>query len=372
MLAAAALARPAAAQTCGNAVREPLEQCDDGNHRNLDGCDASCRFEQVHRINSLQLQDGTASGCPANAFGAALTPQALLGSQIVTETSVATGATSILLHFLGLDDLTGTDDAAVEVGIGSGAPVQPGSVPYDARPDWWYLADPALLDGQRQPLHRLAGSIAANRLRAGPGGAFLNLGLPNQFVSLWTSSLTIDLATGASSTPAASTGLPPGHLAVENLDPALQSFASAGVPTGNLCGNVSAHSLAQTLAPPAVQVGQLTACIQYYTAANSLLDVLVSGCDIPGLVLSLSAPTQPDASDPNAPPAGAGPPYTLLVNEATRKVSGCRDGSGALVDLSGCLQDAAYSVHFAFTSDRAIARNDHIYGDGFESGGIAP
>lgn len=32
----------------------------------------------------------------------------------------------------------------------------------------------------------------------------------------------------------------------------------------------------------------------------------------------------------------------------------------------GCLQDAAYSSYFKFTSDRVIARDDLIFGNGFE------
>src|SRR5262249_7162642 len=58
--------------SCGNAVRDADEQCDDGNLVNLDGCDASCRFEQVHRFNSLTILFGTDPMCPVNAIGGAV------------------------------------------------------------------------------------------------------------------------------------------------------------------------------------------------------------------------------------------------------------------------------------------------------------
>ena len=58
--------------SCGDGVRNGIEQCDDGNTVNLDGCDSACRFEQVLRINSLTMQFGTSLACTANAFGGAI------------------------------------------------------------------------------------------------------------------------------------------------------------------------------------------------------------------------------------------------------------------------------------------------------------
>src|SRR5688500_6989490 len=105
-----------------------------------------------------------------------------------------------------------------------------------------------------------------------------------------------------------------------------------------MCGNISALSMAQTPIPPA-----LVGTCPGYTLANTLLDLLVSGC--PGAV---AASPQPDQQDPAAPPAGAGPPYTLTA-DASKVVTTCTAvGGGPPVSLPDCLADAAYSAHFRF------------------------
>ena len=163
-------------------------------------------------------------------------------------------------------------------------------------------------------------------------------------------------AIGATSTPLSSAGSPPGHLASEHLDPALTSYASMGQPTaagaGKLCGNVAAASLALVPIPMALVGG--FGCSQGYTLANSILDVLVGGCNI--LAVQQIKPTQPDQVDPAAMPAGAGAPYTLSASPATKVVSTCRDKNNAVVPLQACLSAAAYSAFFKFTTDRVIVK----------------
>lgn len=229
--------------------------------------------------------------------------------------------------------------------------------------DWWYTPAGALLDAERLPANRLAGTITAGALTTTPGPARVNLLLSGVPASFAVSQLAISFASGASSAPLASSGFPPGHLAAEQLDPTLQSFATAGelslgVPTGRMCGNISALSMAQTPMPPAL-VGTCAG----YTVANTLLDLLVSGC--PGAV---AASPQPDQEDPDAPPAGAGPPYMLTADAITKQVTNCfATGGGPAVSLPVCLADAAYSSHFRFLSQRVIARDDLIFEDGFET-----
>jgi hypothetical protein len=131
-----------------------------------------------------------------------------------------------------------------------------------------------------------------------------------------------------------------------------------GQPNANgaaqLCGDVGAGSLATQRVPAPLVVGGSAACSQGYTSANSLLDLLVGGCTALGLVQVVSS-TQPDATNPGAASVGAGPPYAFVA-DASRVVTACRDATGASVDLPGCLQAAAYSVYFKFTTDRVIAR----------------
>ena len=359
----------ATAQTCGDSIRDAGEQCDDGNDHNLDGCNASCQFEQTHRLTSLKLQRLPDPACPANAFGGAFQQIAIDATQPTIDASVVSGATSILLHVMGLDDLTGaTDDPALEVGVLSSTPVSGSGYNGTSDLDWWYTPAESLLDpADRLPANVLNGHVAASTLSAGPGAAEVRLLIGGEPASFSLSSMTVNVAIGASSVPLPSSGFPPGHLAAEQLDPGLQSFATAGTPAdpgyGAMCGNVSAYSLKQTPIPSSL-IG--AACNNSFTALNSLLDVFVSGCNL--FIIPVILATQPDQEDPGAPPAGPGPPYTLTASSpATRIVDGCRAG-GMAVDLTTCLQDAAYSSYFKFTSDRVIARDDLLFADDFEAG----
>ena len=162
-----------------------------------------------------------------------------------------------------------------------------------------------------------------------------------------------------------------GHLPIEHLDPSLQSFAATGASTlGSLGGNVSAQSLAQAPVPAALATGGATACTaDYSSGTNSLLDVIVGGCKW-GIVQLVNA-SQPDQSDPDVPAAGAGGPYKLTAsNAATHVVDTCKDKNNATVDPATCLNAAAYSFYFKFSTDRVIAKAasaaDVIYHDDFD------
>jgi cysteine-rich repeat protein len=347
---------------CGDGCRDSAkgEQCDDGNTANLDGCDATCRFEQVHRVNWLKMQFVTDAYCTRNAIGRAVAGLAQGIVQQEIDGVVLDGSLTNLLVFRQLDDLSGTTDPSLSLGVCSGAPAPPpaGSTYGGAVDlDWWYVVDPQTLDGARTPLASMAASVATSQLEAGPAAITFALGLGGAAPVLLSSAM-LRGAVGPASVPTTSTGTTPGHLAIEHLDPTLQSFASVGQPNANgaarLCGDVSAGSLATQRVPAPLAVGGSAACSQGYTSANSLLDLLVGGCTALGLVQVVSS-TQPDATNPGAASVGAGPPYALVA-DASRVVTACRDATGASVDLPDCLQAAAYSVYFKFTTDRVIAR----------------
>ncbi|MBK9264794.1 MAG: DUF4215 domain-containing protein [Polyangiaceae bacterium] len=350
------------AVVCGNGVREMGEQCDDSNTTNMDGCSATCKFEQIHRVNWLAMQFGTDTYCMANRLGSAVTStgQGTI-SDALTE-GVNDGSISIMFQALGLDDLSGTNDPMLDLGSINGAPIIPMGAVYNGASDldWWYTVDLISLDPSRLPKDKLAGSIAAKVLNAGPGALTLNLILGGAPASLKMGKAKITTSIGNASTPLASTGNPPGHLASENLDPALQSFATMGQPTANgagkLCGNVTAASLAQVPVPDALMVGGGTACVEGYTMTNNFLDVLIGGCKVLGGLITVINIRQPDEEDPVAPTVGAGFPYTLTRNSQTKSVNGCRDKNMANVDLAMCLQDAAYSSFFKFATDRVIGK----------------
>lgn len=81
-------------------------------------------------------------------------------------------------------------------------------------------------------------------------------------------------------------------------------------------------------------------CAEGYTVANTLLDAFVSGCTVLGMLVV--APTQPDKANPGAPVGGAGAPYHFTVN-AQKIVTGCTDKNNVAVNLSVCMNAAAYS-----------------------------
>jgi cysteine-rich repeat protein len=357
-----AMCKKVAIVVCGNGVRDAGEQCDDGNTKNLDGCDASCKFEQDQRANYLTMQFATDAYCTANALGAAISGTTAQGQlQTSLDNGVKDGSTTIAFKLLGLDDLTGTADPQVDLGVMNASPfTNNGMLAYDGTNDldWWYTVDPLSIDASRNPLTKLPGSISAKTFTGGPGTVVLNLIFAGSPAPLKLSNVMVTGTIGATSAPLASMGgNPPGHLAGEHLDPALQSFATMGQKTANgaakLCGNVSAASLAKVPIPAALVGGGLTACSQNYAATNSLLDVIIGGCTI--FFIQQIKTTQPDTVDSAVPVAGAGGPYKLSAN-AQKVVSTCKDKSNATVDLATCLDAAAYSSFFKFATDRVIVK----------------
>jgi cysteine-rich repeat protein len=347
---------------CGNSVRETGEDCDDGNTTNLDGCDKDCKFEQDHRANYMLLEYGTDTFCPNNRFGEAFpnsTVQGIVQSSI--DTSVQDGDVNVMFKFLGLDDLTGQNDSSLELGILSGTPVMTAAYDGTSDLDWWYTVAANTIDAQRDPLTKVQGSIASGVLTTQPAKVSITLSFAGTPGIMHMSAATLTAQTGASSTPLSSTGATPGHLASEHLNPSLQSFASMGAKTsagaGKLCGRTSAESLAAIPMPTAL-IGGLLGCSGYQTANNnSMLDLIVAGCNI--LLLPGQweiSPTQPDTDDPTVAPVGAGPPYTLVANSTTRKVTSCRDKNNAQVNLQACLKDAAYSTFVKFATGRVIIK----------------
>jgi cysteine-rich repeat protein len=341
---------------CGDGVREGDEQCDDGNTTNLDGCDESCIFEQDQRINYLVLEYGTDSFCGKNAFGSAMAGQMVRDNlQQVINDSIKSGVTSILCKMIDLDDPTGTNDPSVTMGWMSGTPVM--GTGYDGNDDldWWYQVDPSTIDVQRDPLALVTGSINAGVLTAGPGNLTVGLDFAGSMGYLDLSNAKMVIKIGASSPPLTSGGGTPGHLAGENLDPALVSFASAGKKSssgaGKLCGAISAYSLDQVPIPSTL----ISYCTPTYTANDSMLDVIIGGCSV-FFFGQLIKPTQPDSEDPGVPPAGSGPPYTIYSYAGSNTADGCRASNGQKVSKTACFKDAGYSSYMLFASGRVIIR----------------
>ena len=350
------------AAVCGNGKREGTEQCDDSNVINLDGCSAKCTFEQDQRVNSMSMLYGTDAYCTVNRLGSAIQGAAQGNLQTSLTNGIKDGSTSIMLEFLNLKDLTGTSDpapTALAVGGLSGKPVAaPAGKTYDGTNDldWWYTVDASAIDAATRISNaQLKATITAKFLDTPtPGTLIVTLNLTSGPASVRITNAKLHANIGPTSKPTVSPGTTPGHVAGENVDPAIVTFAS--MSNGQMCGNVSAQSLANAPPPATILAGGALSCGEGYTTASSLLDVIVGGCHVFGFIVAISPNTQPDLSDPAMPVAGAGAPYTLVEN-AAHHVTSCKDKSGATVpDLTACLNAAAYSSSFKFGTDRVIVK----------------
>lgn len=338
---------------CGNGVRSLDEQCDDSNTANLDGCSASCDFEQVHRLIDLDLRYETNNAyCPGNRLGYAIAADAaktMLTDAI--DSGIADGSITIIFQFLGLDDLTGTSEPAVSLGILGGAPyayTTPGMGTNDL--DWWYTIDPLDLSGARVPTQQVTGAITAKVLNTNPGNMTFTVNFVGVDVTMDLFNTTLRAPIGNATTPTVSTGTPPGHTAAEHLDPTIQSFATMGstqVPA-DLCGATTARSLDNTNLPTSI----VNICTNY-TIGNSFLDLYIGGCTTFFGLVTVIRVVQPDVSKT--------PGVTYTFQRTGTEVTGCRKFmNGNMVTpnptLDECLDNAGYSSYYRLLTDRVVGK----------------
>ena len=346
---------------CGNGIREGSEQCDDGNNVNLDGCDSTCRFEQETRATTVQMQFAPDAVCAKDVLGAAIGSNARAQFQMSIDGNVTSGAISIVFKYFDIVDLNGlTGTTAVASYAATPVPYM-GAVTGNSDLDWWYTlntstagATPLYLPTAKES----PGTFSGGALNASGGHVLLPL-FGNTLLDM--AAAAIHLPIGGATTPATSAGGPPGHLVSEHLDPNLTSFDVAGgtnaAPTGSLCGNITAASMATAPVPAALQTGGTNACNENYGPTNTALDLFVGGCHVTFFNVTVIAATQPDLSDPDATPAGGGAPYKFS-EDATRHVNGCKDKNGATVTpYTSCLAPAAYSTYLKFAADRVILKH---------------
>jgi cysteine-rich repeat protein len=329
---------------CGDGRREDTEQCDDSNTTNLDGCDSACKFEQLQRANSLQMSFDT-TFCPKNALGLMtkddFSGQAQTKLQSSLDGGITDGTITIMMKFLGLDDLTGTkSNAAFALGFLHATPVAASGYNGNADMDWWYTTDVNSIDGNRNPKTSLNANIASGgKLLSDPGTIQLGLILAGSVATLTMKNTILKATSDEATVPGTSTGATPGHLTSENIDPAIKTFKA--LKGGSICGDITAASL------QAVKLSSMFdgLCNEGYTMANgnSLLDVVVGGCTV--IIVPAIRPTQPDG------PAGTTVHLTMSSGKGA-KVTGCTGGGG----YPACLDVATYSSAFQFTTDRVIAK----------------
>ncbi|MEL7058752.1 MAG: hypothetical protein AAGN46_01875 [Acidobacteriota bacterium] len=345
--------------SCGNGAIEIGEDCDDGNGFDLDGCTRSCRYEAIHRVIALEMASGPAPmRCmtTTNALGSAFSAAGLAA---VNDTIAAglLGESALLLDLLDLDDATGMNDPALDLGVLAARP-DPRSprVGLDA----WFIATPDALDGDDRPVEILTGgSATAGEIAAGPADLELPfLGGELRLLDAIGAALASDMTSEPAPPPDAFAA---GLVAFETLD-------GAGATHG-LCGNVTVGSLAQIPVPDELATG-VTACqtcsgSRTYVACSagqpvdatchSLLDVVVGGCRNVGCLVTVLTPTQPDVG------TGGDPPSPLVFDDV-----------GELEKVTVVEPDDAYSSWFTFTTERVHATNllGALFLDGFDDGTV--
>lgn len=298
------------AAVCGDGKIDTGEQCDDGNTKNLDGCDSKCKYEMITRLYDIDIVGGTApSFCSVtkNQLGnVALTSTARNNLNGSLQTGIDDGTTNVLVQALGLDDLTGTADPALELGIVTGVldPAK-GTWPTNgSNPiDWWFLADKSTVDANGLPTGKLTnGVLSAKVLTAGPSDVAMTLLLGGSPAVLQMRGTKVrGVTSGTPNVPAP----PPATLASGiTVFPEL----TANQSNQGLCGNITVDSLAKIPIPEVLTTG-VSACSascsnsKKYTYCgqgqpvgpncNSLLDALVGGCRA-FLCITAINPTQPD------------------------------------------------------------------------------
>jgi len=378
-------------QKCGDGYRGINEQCDDGNLTNLDGCDGSCKFEQVQRLTNFKVAFLPSTTCTKDALGGAIKGNDVFGNagsrtQITQaiDSGIADGSITVELDALGMTDLTGATSQTVKIGILGGTPTT-STVAYSgtADKDWWYSTDPATINASRVALKQLTATIAGKNLTTSPGEILVTVSFVGVAVTMDIFHATLTSVLNASDTPTASTtGTAPGHLAAEHLSPTLTSFASmasaggsttgcstdvssacrcflvangagkpATCPSGELCGITTARSLFNVLTPSALAGAP---CSSFYTTSNTLLDVFISGCKYLSTFTEVAV-TQPDtAIDNNGNPTTDKYVFTPGANHMV--ANGTCTKNGAPDTLDDCLDHAGYSSLFQFTGDRVIAK----------------
>jgi cysteine-rich repeat protein len=330
---------------CGNGMLDPGEQCDDGNNFDLDGCDSNCNYEVVSRMSTISISSTTApSFCvhTGNALGSQAIASVAIGElNTPLQTDVTNGTVNVLTQFIGLTDDTGTNATGFSLGVVDGSPdPAKGTFPTTNPTDWWFLADPSVVDmglptGQ---LHN--GKIVAHAITAGPSTVQLTLNLGGSPAVLQMNNAVISGTVGnATSVPAP----PPTNLEAGLM--VLETITANGTGQG-LCGDITVTSLSQIPVPQALTTGT-TNCKQGFkycgtgsavnASCNSLLDVLVVGCSVFGGLVVAVNPTQPDVA------GGGGAVQHLTANATTNKVTLPANDTDA---YSSYLQFATTREHF--------------------------
>ncbi|HJL45124.1 MAG TPA: hypothetical protein RMG45_04790 [Polyangiaceae bacterium LLY-WYZ-15_(1-7)] len=317
---------------CGDGDLDEGETCDDGNTDVFDGCGAECQ-EEISMVLSSLLIGGRTVGCdfsgdgaPDNRFAIALGPLVALANDMFLGSAIEDGDLILLLHFLGLDDVSGANDDSFSIAWlpGQDADDDPSN---NLTGSGEFRPDPMGLDAMGRPLASFESEVMSRALTGGPEDIELPIGF-----------LPIELKQGQiNGTTTASGG---------ELD---------GIDDGLLCGAVPASTI--SFLPNLIDMfgGEPAPPCDGSTTGTNLADVLVGGTPR-GFLLPLRG-AQPDVDldgdglerfqVDRTGPDGCQPVITA-----------CIDGDGTRVEGRDCVMDMRFedgwSAAFEFEAVRAI------------------
>jgi cysteine-rich repeat protein len=302
----------------------------------FDGCDAACRDEIAMVVNSLRLANDRTGGCdltgdgdPDNAFGRALGILAGEGLSFFLNQQIMMGNLILLLDFLGLDDVSGTNDSDFRIAWLLGQDVD-GDATDNFSGMEPFAVNPSSLPGGA-PATSIQSRVTASSLFGGPE----DIPLPFGFFDVRLEQGQVEGTTVASA----------GQL--------------SQITEGQLCGGIPVNLLALL---SGLAGGMLTfgAPCDGGAPAN-LLDVLIAGGTVNGnfggfpIMIMVSA-TRPDLDLDEDGLEG----FEILASGPAGcqpVVSACIDGNGTRIDGRGCYSNPAiadgYSAAFDFTAIRA-------------------
>ncbi|NRA33046.1 MAG: hypothetical protein HRU17_06860, partial [Polyangiaceae bacterium] len=335
------------AAVCGDGIVNGVEDCDDDNDVNLDGCDTNCRYELLTRFDTVALVRGDAPAwCDQteNRLPNGVRNVALGDVNDGIQDNIDDGITNVLFQFLPTTqqtwDPTGTA-GSVNVGILDAAPDPIWNPVPNASLDTSFGISSGDVDGSNIPTSLVPGTFAGKDLAmTGTGTASIPLMIGGSLAVFDFLELRVQAGVGADTAPA-----PPFAMTYAAAFTALETLDGTG--TDGLCGNITVHSLANAPVPTLLAEGGDRACSQDYIpcagdvvtpSCNSLLDVFVGGCNY---FITLIDPTLPDVPRPGG---------SILALVRDEDLQGATGSKVPLADTDGNLD--SYSTYMRFTAER--------------------
>ena len=189
---------------CGDGELLAPEECDDSNTARFDGCGPDCQTERSLIMSRLEIGaptdgcDYSGDGRPDNAFSRALGTLVPLANGMFLRDAPANGDLILLLHMLGLDDATATNDPSFTVAFFQGSDAD-GSDANNISGSGEFLAPASAFNASGAPSTSFESSVASRMLSGGPEDVSIPIAiLPVELRQAYLSGTTTSDAQGVS------------------------------------------------------------------------------------------------------------------------------------------------------------------------------